>query len=79
MAKLGRYVVLKDKNTRLRHGRPFSPDLGAVTTGLADVPPEPGVECCEMAPREAQRLGHDPEVLAVARAMPTHLIEPRWE
>jgi subtilisin family serine protease len=31
-----------------------------------------------MAPREAQRLAQgDPEVLGVARAMPTRLIEPR--
>ncbi len=72
------YVFLRDANTGLRQARQFSPELGGVLRGVADVPPEPRVEFGEMAPREATRLAQDdPEVLGVARAMPIRLIEPR--
>ena len=75
MARLGRYIVLRDMNTSLRRGRQLPPDLGGVLRGLTDVPPEPCVECSEITPGEAKRLVQDPEVLGVARAMPTRLIK----
>ncbi len=76
MATRCRYVVLRDANTKVRQGRSFS--LDGILRGFSEVPPEPRVEADEMAPREAQRLAQDdPEVLGVARAMPTRLIEPR--
>ncbi len=76
MTRRCRYVVLKDTNTKLRQGKPFP--LDRALRGLSEVPPETRVEADDMAPREAHRLAQDdPEVLGVARAMPTRLIEPR--
>lgn len=78
MSRRCRYIVLRDVNARLRLEERIAPEVGGVVRSLSEVPPEPRVESDDMAPSEAQRLAqNDPEVLGVARAMPTRLIEPR--
>lgn len=78
---MDRYIVLRDDNMMLRHGRPFpSVTFGpAMTTARIEIPPKPVIETARMPAAEARDAERDPAVLEVARAMPTRLVAPRGE
>jgi len=78
MAMKRRYVVLR----ALRGPRPRDPlspmpsirFRDSVTAGV--LPPEPGVEAAEPTIRDLRELARDPEVVAIAPAMPIKLVTP---
>ncbi|MCR8548731.1 S8 family serine peptidase [Salipiger sp. P9] len=79
------FVILRDSNASFRNraprpSGPFSgPSLGpsAFDSPLASVvPPAPSLETADLSAGDLRDVAHDPSVTAVARAMPTKLIEP---
>lgn len=88
MAKMDRFIVLRDDNTAMRRGLPpmtMLPGFGPTAlgrgegrmTGRIEVPPQPRIDTVDLPSVEARSLERDPEVLEIARVMPTRLIEPR--
>jgi subtilisin family serine protease len=79
------FVILRDENApfRSRAPRPAAPTglpgfgPGALESPMiAAVPPSPKLETADLTAADMRDVAHDPSVAAVARAMPTKLIEP---
>ncbi|RJK96381.1 S8 family peptidase [Vallicoccus soli] len=77
------YTVLRDLSDAPTAGPFESTGAGGLRAGLAaavaaaaDVPAEPRVDREDLAPRDVALLARDPRVLAIARVMPTRLVEP---
>lgn len=68
------YVVLRDMAGASTAG-PFENRAAARTFGV-ELPGEPQVETAEMTKSELADVARDPQVRAVARVMPTKLIQP---
>ncbi|MEO1020756.1 MAG: S8 family serine peptidase, partial [Pseudomonadota bacterium] len=83
---MARYIILKDKSVSRRR-RAFDEGLPAPTgtaspfdvrpTGSStSVPPEPAVSTESMEAADLRDAARDPEVVGIARSMPTQLIAP---
>lgn len=77
------YVILKDSNSPLRRRwvvgpRSFGggPPQHAITSISDAMPPEPDVVVENLEPTDLREMERDPDVLDLARAMPTRLIAP---
>lgn len=78
---MAQFIVLKDKNRTLRAGdfersRPRG-GLESMSSGMAAELPEPLITTHEMDSRQVREAAADPDVLSIARAMPTRLIAPK--
>lgn len=80
------FVILRDENAPLRNraprhaAPPSAPGFGtgALEAPMASpVPPSPKLECAELSASDLRDVSRDPGVTAVAREMPTRLIEPQ--
>lgn len=80
------FIILRDENAprRSRLPRPVSPPAapnfgtaGFDAGTMADAPPAPKLESAELNARDLREISRDPTVTAVARGMPTRLIEPQ--
>ena len=71
------YTVLRDLSSPVTAG-PFelAPSAGTRAATPDAAPAEPRIDREELNKREVQSLVRDPAVLAVARVMPTRLVEP---
>ena len=69
----GNFVVLRDMSSA-DTTEPFGAASAAREAGA--VPSEPRIDVLSLDKREVRELARDPEVKAVARLMPTHLIAP---
>lgn len=69
----GDFVVLRDMSTAATT-EPFR--AGPSTLGVEGVPSEPRIDVLAMDKQEVRDMARDPEVKALARLMPTRLIEP---
>ena len=72
---MDKYVILRDASRGMRPEMVF-PGPFATATNRIEVPPDPRIETAEMTSAEARGVARDPEVLEIARAMPTRLIAP---
>ncbi len=74
---MDKYVILRDASRGFRPEGIF-PRPGPFGTALnrLEVPPDPRIEMAEMTSAEARGAARDPEVLEIARTMPTRLIAP---
>ncbi|RYV52087.1 S8 family peptidase [Pengzhenrongella frigida] len=68
-----KYIVLRDKSFTVLQ-EPFGGGAAALDHG--DIPSEPRVETADLTKREVRDLARDPEVKAIAAAIPTDLIRP---
>lgn len=75
---MSEFIVLRDKNRTLR-----TIDLGRRNTGLigletmsGSMPPEPEISTEELDSQHLHEATQDPDVLSIARTMPTLLIAP---
>ncbi|MGE5718812.1 MAG: hypothetical protein ACM3XQ_02925, partial [Nocardioidaceae bacterium] len=69
----GDFVVLRDMSAAATT-EPFR--AGPSTLGVEGVPSEPRIDVLAMDKQEVRDMARDPEVKALARLMPTRLIEP---
>jgi subtilisin family serine protease len=67
------YIVLRDKSFTMLQ-EPFAG--AAATFGLGAAPSEPRIEAQDLTKREVRDLSRDPEVKAIAAAIPTTLVHP---
>ncbi|QNI71554.1 subtilisin DY domain protein [Cyanobium sp. NS01] len=76
------FILLRDLNQGRRFTGLSSPSLpypGVRSFGLepaADLPPEPAISLETLSPADLRDAARDPDVLGVARSMPTRLISP---
>ncbi|SNR38441.1 S8 family serine peptidase [Puniceibacterium sediminis] len=81
---MAKYILLRDRNAGLlppspvlRRGASRSgPVLRSSQAEVDDIPFAPEVETVELSAKDLRDAARDPEVCAIARAMPTRLIEP---
>ncbi|WP_370047160.1 MULTISPECIES: S8 family peptidase [Salipiger] len=80
------FVILRDDNAPLRNRAPrpaAPPGAPGFGTGSFDapmanpIPPAPKLESAELSAKDLRDVTRDPAVTAVAREMPTRLIEPQ--
>lgn len=69
-----KYIVLRDKSYTMLH-EPFAGSAASLGFGAA-IPSEPRVEAHDLTKREVRDLVRDPEVKAIAAAIPTNLVRP---
>ncbi|MGV8965048.1 MAG: S8 family peptidase [Cellulomonas sp.] len=67
------YIVLRDKSFTMLQ-EPFA--ASATTFGFGASPSEPRIEAHDLTKREVRDLSRDPEVKAIAAAIPTALVHP---
>jgi subtilisin family serine protease len=67
------FIVLRDMSSAVTT-EPFGAESAA--RGVEAVPSEPRIDVLELGKHEVRDLARDPEVKAVTRLMPTHLIAP---
>ncbi|MGB2893148.1 MAG: peptidase S8, partial [Albidovulum sp.] len=73
-----KFVILRDASRGMRPEAIYPrPGPFGTAAGRLDLPPEPRVETADLSSAELRGAARDPEVVAVARAMPIRLIEPR--
>jgi len=76
---MSQYIVLKDKNGARRHtglGGNITEGIGPVTSSISDLPPDPSISMESLDANDLREAARDPDVLGVARSMPTTLIAP---
>ncbi|APZ52776.1 S8 family peptidase [Salipiger abyssi] len=79
------FIILRDDNAPFRSRAPRSAlplgapamSSGALESAISGaVPPAPSLETADLSARDMRDVSRDPAIAAVARAMPTRLIEP---
>ncbi|MEM1273843.1 MAG: S8 family serine peptidase [Pseudomonadota bacterium] len=75
---MDKYLILRDTNSGLRQGQPFSATASVSATGgaVSMIPPNPSLDVADLTEAEAKDLTRSSEVVDIARAIPTRLIEP---
>ncbi len=82
MAPTQDFILLRDRSQGRRYTGLSTPSLpypGLESFGLApaaDLPPEPTITLKRLDAKDLREAARDPDVLGVARSMPTRLIEP---
>ena len=77
---MSQYIVLKDKNAARRFtglGGSITEGIGPVTSSMADLSPDPSISTESLDANDLRDAARDPDVLGVARSMPTALIAPQ--
>jgi subtilisin family serine protease len=75
---MSEFIVLRDKNRTMRtidFDRRAPAIIGLETLG-GGLPPEPEIDTHEMDSKQLHEAAQDPDILSVARSMPTRLIVP---